>query len=91
MRGTIPNEAQECAMKFFRPSDVAEWVRSDLLTSNQQRPVVAVTTNPGTGRYWIDPSVLEGKVGEWADAIALETGDAMTLTFPADHHARPRM
>jgi len=63
-------------MKFLRPSDVAEWVRSDLLASNRQRPVVAVTTNPGTGRYWIDPSVLEGKVGEWADVIALETGDA---------------
>ncbi len=63
-------------MKFLRPSEVAEWVRSDLLASNRQRPVVAVTTNPGTGRYWIDPSVLEGKVGEWADVIALETGDA---------------
>ena len=63
-------------MKLLQPSDVAEWVRSDLLASNRMRPVVAVTTNPATGQYWIDPSVLEGNVGEWADVVALETGDA---------------
>lgn len=63
-------------MKFLRPSEVAGWVQSELLDAQRQRPIVAVTTSPATGRYWIEPSLLEATLGEWADVVAFETGDA---------------
>jgi predicted RNA-binding protein with RPS1 domain len=62
-------------MRFLQPSEVADWVRSELL-GPRTRPIVAVTTHPSSGRFWIDPSVLEERLGEWADVVALETGDA---------------
>lgn len=62
-------------MKLLQPSEVADWVRSELLDPERERPIVAVTTNPSTGRFWVDPSALEERLGEWADVVALETGD----------------
>lgn len=63
-------------MRFLPPSEVGDWVRSELLDPRRGRPIVAVTTHPPSGTFWIDPGALEQRFGEWADVVALETGDA---------------
>jgi len=63
-------------VKSLQPSEIGDWVCSVLLSSERKRPVVALTTQPSTGRFWIDPSTVEQRIGEWADVVALETGDA---------------
>lgn len=63
-------------MRVLRSSEVADWVQFELLAPQRQRPIVAVTTSPATGRYWIEPSLLEATLGEWAELVAFETGDA---------------
>jgi len=63
-------------MKSLLPSEIGEWVRSELLDPERKRPIVALTTQPSTGRFWIDPNALEQRIGEWADVVGLETGDA---------------
>jgi predicted RNA-binding protein with RPS1 domain len=63
-------------MRSLQPSEIGDWVRSELLDPQRSRPIVAVTTSPSTGRYWIEPGGFEERIGEWADVVALETGDA---------------
>jgi len=63
-------------MRFLQPAEIDDWVRSELLDPERRRPIVALTTSTSTGRYWIDPNSLEERLGEWADVVALETGDA---------------
>lgn len=51
-------------------------MRSELLDARRVRPIVAVTTHPSSGRFLIEPHALEERVGQWADVVAFETGEA---------------
>ena len=63
-------------MRSLPASDVGSWVHSELLDAKRTRPIVAVTTHPSTGLFLVDPDLLEARVGQWADVVALETGEA---------------
>jgi hypothetical protein len=63
-------------MRSISLSEVAPWVRSEILSPERDRPIVAVATRPSTGRFSIDPGVPEERFGEWADVVAIETGEA---------------
>jgi exosome complex RNA-binding protein Csl4 len=63
-------------MRILATSEVAEWVRDDLLNPARERPIVAITTRPRDGGTWINPNRLDEAVGGHADVVVLETGDA---------------
>lgn len=63
----------------FRRIDAAEagaFARDVLLSAGRPRPVVAVTTEPHSERFPIDPAAVAREVGAHADVVTLETGDA---------------
>jgi len=68
-------------MRVLEAQDVGAWVRT-LLHPDRERPVVAVTTQPGSSSTWIDPARLDAAIGDPADVVCLETGDA-TWAFAA--------
>lgn len=67
-------------------SEIAAFVRDDLLAPARTRPVVAVTTNPNTPAAALDAERLAGDVGGAADVVAIETGEAtwaLTAALPS--------
>lgn len=63
----------------FRQIDAAEagaFAKDILMSATRTRAVVAVTTEPHSGRFPVDPAELAREVGAHADVVALETGDA---------------
>ena len=63
-------------MKSILPSGVRTWVRTELFDPKRTRPVVAITTNSSLGRFLVDPDHLRQQLGELADVVTIETGDA---------------
>lgn len=63
-------------MRILTAPEVAAWVRDELLNPARERPIVAVTTRPHDGDTWIDPDKLDEAIGNLADVVLLETGDA---------------
>ncbi len=63
-------------MRILNATEVADWVRDDLLNARRERPIVAVTTRPHDAMSWIDPRELEEAIGSAADVVYIETGDA---------------
>ena len=63
-------------MQRLTESEVAAWVEHTLLAPTRSRPIVAVTSHAGSDRGWIDPDELQRDLGELAEVVFLETGDA---------------
>jgi predicted RNA-binding protein with RPS1 domain len=63
-------------MRILNATEVADWVRDELLNAERERPIVAVTTRPHDGKSWVDPRALDEAIGTTADVVYLETGDA---------------
>ncbi|MBL8751259.1 MAG: S1 RNA-binding domain-containing protein [Planctomycetes bacterium] len=63
-------------MRHLTENDVRAWVADTLLSPARTRPVIAVTSHHAQSRGWIDPERLQAAVGEAADVVFLETGDA---------------
>ncbi len=63
-------------MRSIPASEIRAWVRTSLLDPKRSRPVVAITTQPSLGGFFVPPAYLEEQLGELADVVAIETGDA---------------
>lgn len=63
-------------MRSIPSSEVRAWVRTELLDPSRKHPVVAITTKPSLGGFLVDPAYLEQQLGELAEVVAIETGDA---------------
>ncbi|MEM1449503.1 MAG: S1 RNA-binding domain-containing protein [Planctomycetota bacterium] len=63
-------------MQTIAPEAIADWVASELFSSERERPVVAITTSFHTHEYFIDPEELEERLEERADVVAIPTGEA---------------
>lgn len=67
-------------------SDVAEFVRNELLSPARTRPVVAITTNPHAPAAAVDADRLSIDLGDAAEIVAFETGEAtwaLTAALPS--------
>ena len=76
----------EMPIRRLAASEIAAFVRDDLLSPARTRPVVAVTTNPNTPAAALDAERLAGDVGGAADVVAIETGEAtwaLTAALPS--------
>lgn len=63
-------------MRILNATEVAAWVRDELLNPARERPIVAVTTRPHDGGVWTDPRALDEAIRAFADIVFIETGDA---------------
>ena len=60
----------------LNPEDVGIYVRDVILSPARTKPLVAVTSIHGTGGTWIEPGDLARDLGDRADVVFIETGDA---------------
>ena len=63
-------------VRWLQPEDVPQWVSDVLLSESREKPVVAVTTQPRSGRTWLVPEELAAALGEAAEVVCLITGEA---------------
>ena len=56
--------------------DIEAFVRETLLAADRKTPVVAVTTSVTERRPWIDPEELALELGDRAEVVLIETGEA---------------
>lgn len=61
-------------VRWLAAEDVQRWITQELLSKQRTQPIVAITTHHG--RAWIDGEVLERTLGDVADIVGLETGEA---------------
>ena len=73
---TGPSEAAPAAFRNVAADEVAAFVAETLLSPDRTRPVVAVTTSTSTGLPWVDPEQMAQRLGDAAEVVVLETGDA---------------
>ncbi len=57
-------------------ADAAGFVRDVLYSRTRARPVVAVSTKGKAGNFLLDPAVLAEALGDRADVVTIETGEA---------------
>src|SRR6516165_7692751 len=70
----------------IRATDAAAFVRNTLFAPSRTLPVVALTTSVSTGRPWIDAATLAAELGDHAQVVMLESGDAtwaLSAALPA--------
>jgi len=72
-RATIPSEMP---VRRLTVPDIASCVRARAAHPARTRPVVAVTTNPHYPNAAMDADRLAIDIGDAADVVALETGEA---------------
>src|SRR5690242_20707993 len=72
----FPTSPSLHSMRILNATEVADWVRDELLNTERERPIVAVTTRPHDGQSWVDPRALDEAIGATANVVYLETGDA---------------
>lgn len=63
-------------MRTLTADDIPAWVEEQLLAPDRTRPIVAVTSHPRAARGWVDPEELQRALGDLAEVVFLETGEA---------------
>ncbi len=76
IRGGSRPAAMPPSVRTIGSADVESFVRQTLFAPERARPIVAVTTNPRDPAAAIDPAKLVIDIGDSADVVALETGEA---------------
>lgn len=62
-------------VRWLQPDDIPGWVSSVLLNESRGKPIVAVTTQPRSGRTWLSPDELAAALGDAAEVVCLVTGE----------------
>jgi predicted RNA-binding protein with RPS1 domain len=68
--------------------EVTDFVRETLFAPSRTIPVIAVTTSVTDRKPWLDPEELAETLGDRAQVVLLETGDA---TWALSAHLPPRL
>lgn len=72
-------------MRRLSEHEVPAFAAGTLLSPARSRPVVVVTSHPGSERGWLDPDRLQAQLGDLAEVVFLETGEptwALTEALP---------
>ena len=73
---TGPAEPAPVTPRPVAADEVADFVAETLLSRDRTLPVVAITTSTSTGLPWVDPEQMAQRLGDGAEVVVLETGDA---------------
>jgi hypothetical protein len=73
---TGPAEPAPVTPRPVAADEVAAFVAETLLSRDRTLPVVAITTSTSTGLPWVDPEQMAQRLGDGAEVVVLETGDA---------------
>jgi len=74
------------SVRRLTATEIASFVRDELLSPGRTRPVIAVTTNPHDPPAAVDAARFALDVGGTADVVALDTGEAtwaLTAALPS--------
>ncbi|MBK7645354.1 MAG: S1 RNA-binding domain-containing protein [Planctomycetes bacterium] len=73
------------AARTLEAVDVQAFAQDFLLSPERAAPVVAISSHPTRGGYLLDPDALARELGELADVVQIETGEAtwaLSATLP---------